>query len=250
MSRPLKTHASPTRPAPGHRAHPTPAGCSTRHRAQVPPRHRMRRGLAIGALAATCLALTPAAMAQEPAIDIVPAVVTAAAPAVAVPAVMPAAAPAAAPAAMPAAAPEAVLGARRAAFLHFTTASPEATDRRGVEPSLYRGRFYRSSVERVRLCIVRRESEGIYTVRGGGGNRYYGAYQMNDDLADGATWMMLPEAKQLLGESVARALMAQLRETPVTRWSRYWQDAAFFTIYNWERPGSGREHWAGGRWHC
>jgi hypothetical protein len=62
--------------------------------------------------------------------------------------------------------------------------------------------------------------------------------------------MMLPEAKRLLGEPAARALMARLRAKPATTWSRYWQDAAFFTIYNWEHTGSGRQHWAGGRWHC
>lgn len=243
----------------GHPALPAP---------HSPARRRLRRGLAVGVLVATGLGLSPAAMAQEGAQAItgpIPAsagqqapqdAVQAAAQAstvapAAVPVTVPVSASAITPAVTPAVAePRATVAAKQAAFLHFTTASPQATDRRGVEPSLYRGRFYRPGLERIRRCIVQRESSGVYTVRGGGGDRYYGAYQMNDDLADGATWMMLPEAKEMLGDEAARALMARLRAKPVTTWSRYWQDAAFFTIYNWERTGSGRAHWAGGRWRC
>jgi hypothetical protein len=170
-----------------------------------------------------------------------PAGVTAAIPAAAIP-----------PAAVPAAVPQVISPARaiavkQSAFLKFTVASKETLDRRGIQPSLYRGSYFRSSLEETRKCIVRRESSGVYNVRGG---IYYGAYQMNDRLADGATWMMLPEAKRLIGERNAKALMAKLRAKPVTAWPRYWQDAAFFTIYNWERIGSGRAHWGGGRWRC
>jgi hypothetical protein len=135
-------------------------------------------------------------------------------------------------------------------MLEFTTSSAKTRDMRGIEPSLYRGEFFTPSTEPRRKCIVKRESEGRYDVRGGGGNRYFGAYQMNDALADGATWMMLDEHKRILGNESARELMAELRDTPVTQWTRYWQDAAFYTIYNWESPGSGAAHWAGGRWSC
>ena len=138
----------------------------------------------------------------------------------------------------------------RKAMLHFTTHSKATSDMRGVEPSLYRGRFFDSSKESIRRCIVKRESEGHYDVRGGGGNRYFGAYQMSDALADGATHMMLKEHKKILGEKTARYLMKQLRATQPNAWPRYWQDAAFSTVYNWESAGSGARHWAGGRWHC
>lgn len=138
----------------------------------------------------------------------------------------------------------------RVEFLHFTMESAPTKDLRGVESSLYRGEFYRAQQEDVRQCIVKRESEGHYAVRGGGGNRYFGAYQMSDDLADGATWMMLAEHAPLLGADVAKELMANLRELPANEWPRYWQDAAFSTIYNWEKPGSGAKHWGGGRWRC
>ena len=138
----------------------------------------------------------------------------------------------------------------RKAMLHFTTHSKATRDMRGVEPSLYRGRFFKASKESIRRCIVKRESEGQYDVRGGGGNRYFGAYQMSDALADGATHMMLKEHTKILGEKTARSLMKQLRATPPNAWPRYWQDAAFSTVYNWKSPGSGARHWAGGRWHC
>ena len=148
----------------------------------------------------------------------------------------------------------AALGFQRAMvqsqMLEFTTSSAQTLDMRGIEPSLYRGQFFTPDTEEHRKCIVKRESEGRYDVRGGGGNRYFGAYQMNDDLADGATWMMLDEHKDILGTAQARELMEELRSTPVTDWPRYWQDAAFYTIFNWEGRGSGASHWAGGRWSC
>jgi len=141
------------------------------------------------------------------------------------------------------------LAVQRASMLHFTTASPETRDLRGVEESLYRGEFFRPEIEQIRQCIVRRESEGHYDVVNPGGN-YFGAYQVSRELAEGATWMMLDEHKRLLGADQAKSLMAQLRETAFNEWPRYWQDAAFSTVYNWEGTGSGASHWAGGRWSC
>lgn len=132
--------------------------------------------------------------------------------------------------------------------LAFTLSSEETLDMRGVEPSLYRGRYYRSSVEKKRRCIVRRESEGHYDVVSRNG--YHGAYQVSARLARGATWMMLREHKAVLGAKAAAAVLSKLRKLPMSKWPRYWQDAAFHTIYNWERTGSGAHHWRGGRWHC
>ena len=133
-------------------------------------------------------------------------------------------------------------------MLDFTLKSADTLDMRGVEPSLYRGKYFRASVEPKRQCVAKRESEGHYDVVSHDG--YLGAYQMSSALARGATWMMLKEHKVLLGEDVAKRVLAKLRETPVNRWPRYWQDAAFSTVYNWEHTGSGAKHWRGGRWHC
>lgn len=133
-------------------------------------------------------------------------------------------------------------------MLAFTMTSEQTRDLRGVEPSLYRGRYYRASVEKKRQCIVKRESEGHYDVVSRSG--YHGAYQVSRALARGVTWMMLKEHKALLGEQQAEAVLAKLRSIPMSKWPRYWQDAAFHTIYNWEYTGSGKRHWYGGRWSC
>jgi len=142
-----------------------------------------------------------------------------------------------------------VITARQVAFRDFTLTSDLTTDMRGVEPSLYRGRFFHPEAEERRLCIVRRESEGHYDVVNPGGN-YFGAYQVSRALAEGVTYMMADEHKDLMGQARAKELLAELRSTPMHRWPRYWQDAAFHTIMNWEHPLSGAAHWAGGRWHC
>ncbi|HBJ73313.1 MAG TPA: hypothetical protein DDY88_06350 [Actinobacteria bacterium] len=130
----------------------------------------------------------------------------------------------------------------------FAFASTATLDRNGVEPSLYRGKFFRPSVERVRKCIVQRESSGHYTSVSRSG--YRGAYQMSGALGRGVTWMMLKEHRALLGSNEAQQAMVKLRTTPISKWTRYWQDAAFSTIYNWKKTKSGAKHWRGGRWHC
>lgn len=139
--------------------------------------------------------------------------------------------------------------ARLARFTSFTLRSVATKDMRGVEKSLYRGRYFRAAVESKRLCIARRESEGHYDVVSPSG-LYFGAYQVSRALARGATWMMLSEHKHLMGARAATTTLARLRSTPMNRWPRYWQDAAFSTIMNWEHTASGAAHWAGGRWRC
>lgn len=139
--------------------------------------------------------------------------------------------------------------ARQARFTAFTLTSRKTRDMRGVERSLYRGKFYTQASEDKRLCVVRRESEGFYNVVNPGGN-YFGAYQVSRSLARGATWMMLKEHKKLMGKKHAKRVLARLRSKPMNTWPRYWQDAAFHTVINWNGPLSGASHWAGGRWHC
>jgi len=138
---------------------------------------------------------------------------------------------------------------RQSSFTEFTFSSPQTLDMVGVQPSLYRGTYYRKSIESRRLCIVKRESEGHYFSVNHTGS-YRGAYQVSAALAEGATWMMLPEHQRLMGVALAQATMAQLRATKFNAWPRYWQDALFSTVANWKHTGSGLKHWAGGRWHC
>ena len=124
----------------------------------------------------------------------------------------------------------------------FAFVSPATLDRSGVQPSLYRGKFYRPSLERIRRCIVSRESSGHYFSVSHSG-KYRGAYQMSPALARGVTWMMFPEFQKILGEKAAEVAMLRLRNTPIHKWTRFWQDAAFSTVYNWEHPNSGASHW-------
>lgn len=148
-----------------------------------------------------------------------------------------------------AAAQRAAIAVKQARYTSFTLRSSATKDLRGVEASLYKGKYYRASVETKRRCIVRRESSGVYNVVNPSGS-YFGAYQVSRSLARGATWMMLKEHKALMGAKEAKTVLAKLRATPMNRWPRYWQDAAFSTVANWKRTGSGLQHWAGGRWHC
>lgn len=138
---------------------------------------------------------------------------------------------------------------RQAQYAYFTTESARTRDLKGYEPSLYRGKYYRASVEQRRKCIVIRESEGRYNAINPT-RKYRGAYQVSPELARGVTWMMLKEHKTLLGEERAKRILEKLRKSPMNTWPRYWQDAAFSTIHNWEHTSAGAAHWAGGRWHC
>lgn len=138
---------------------------------------------------------------------------------------------------------------RQSAFADYTLTSPETLDMVGVQPSLYKGVYFRKAIETKRQCIVKRESEGHYFSVNPTGS-YRGAYQVSTALAKGATWMMLPEHERLMGSPAARTTMAKLRATPFNAWPRYWQDALFSTVANWGHTGAGLKHWAGGRWHC
>jgi len=139
--------------------------------------------------------------------------------------------------------------AKFAKYTNYTLNSRATKDMRGIEPSMYRGKFYRAATEKKRLCIAERESEGQYDVVSPSGS-YYGAYQVSRELARGATWMMLKEHKKLMGPASAKKVLSKLRAKPMNTWPRYWQDAAFHTVMNWEHTGSGAAHWGGGRWHC
>ena len=118
-----------------------------------------------------------------------------------------------------------------------------AKDRYGIRPSLYRGAWYSPVAEKHRICIAKRESHGNYKASSSRGI-YQGAYQMNRSLARGATWMMQPSVKKLMGAEGVK-ILTKLRKTPVMQWNRYWQDRAFFTIW---RDGRGKSHWHGLCW--
>jgi hypothetical protein len=132
--------------------------------------------------------------------------------------------------------------------------SKDARDLSGVEPSMYRGLHFDKTDEPMRKCIIMRESNGIYKITGGGnldgkpGGDYQGAYQMTPDLARGVTYMMAKESKKTDDGLLSEA--RSLREKPANKWSRYWQDRAFYTILNYEGDNSGAKHWHSGGYTC
>lgn len=107
----------------------------------------------------------------------------------------------------------------------------QAADMVGVQASLYRGRYFLAADEDVRQCIVRRESEGYYSVVDPSGT-WFGAYQFARGTSD--------VAAQRMGRS-------DLIGVPANRWNRLDQDTAFWVMWDF---GAGRQHWAGGRWAC
>lgn len=112
-----------------------------------------------------------------------------------------------------------------------------ASDMRGIEPSLYRGEWYNPKHEGTRRCIIARESRGDYRAANGSSSAR-GAYQFLDrQWRDGLVWMMLEEEPK---RSPLRKEIKALREVPIHKWNRYWQDRAFWTAY---RDGQGVHHW-------
>ena len=125
--------------------------------------------------------------------------------------------------------------------------SNEADDLKGIEPSLYRGEFFRKGDENFRKCVIQRESRGRYNITGGGNldsdpwGDYSGAYQLHPDLARGVIFMMAKESKKT--EDGLLQDIRELHDIKPKKWSRYFQDRAFYTILNWEGPRSGKSHW-------
>jgi len=107
--------------------------------------------------------------------------------------------------------------------------------------SLYRGRFYEPRYERIRQCIRGRESDDKYHAVSRSG-KYRGAYQMSPALGVGAGWMIQKELRHVhnVPKQTAIRIGRLLRDTPVNKWSRYYQDMAFHLIYD---HGAGAFHW-------
>jgi len=127
---------------------------------------------------------------------------------------------------------------QRALELTYAKGESKASDLHGVMESLYKGKWFNAKDEDTRRCIVRKETGGNYESVSSGGD-YRGAYQMSRPLAVGASWMMQSEVRKELGADTAAAV-EQLRDLPLQRWNRYWQDRAFWTIW---RNGAGSDHW-------
>lgn len=106
--------------------------------------------------------------------------------------------------------------------------------------SLYQGRHYVEQHNSKRLCIRQRESKHDYRAVSRTG-RYRGAYQFSPELAVGAGWMIQRELIRTgTPKKKARTIGKRLRTYPMNQWSPYYQDLAFWLV--WDR-GDGQAHW-------
>jgi len=116
----------------------------------------------------------------------------------------------------------------------ITQLEQRAASTQGYYPSLYQGKWYHPKWEDERKCIMRRESRFNYKAANKSSSAR-GAYQFLDSQwRVSLTHMLLPEHKDRKKEVLS------LRKKPIHKWSRYWQDAAFFVAW---RNGKGKKHW-------
>lgn len=121
---------------------------------------------------------------------------------------------------------------------HRAARHPNAKDLEGWERSMYKGIWFDPTAWNERKCIMKRESNYRYKAKNPTSSAS-GAYQFLDSKwRDGLVWMMLDESKKT--NDGLRSEIKKLRDKPITKWSRYFQDRAFYTAW---RFGDGRHHW-------
>jgi hypothetical protein len=109
------------------------------------------------------------------------------------------------------------------------TAHADTSRSRGISSmpsSAYRGKFYDPRYERVRKCIVYRESRGKYGVV----NRSSGA---------AGAYQLMPPLRRYAAQKMGSSWLGGI---PANQWSRYNQDRAFYAIVHYQ----GLKHWRGG----
>jgi len=110
----------------------------------------------------------------------------------------------------------------------------EEIPRIGYATSQYKGKWYAPKWEGIRKCIQYHESRFNYSSRSKISSAM-GSYQFLDRSWRGSlVYMMLEEQGN-------RHEIKQLRHKPISKWSRYYQDRAFFTVW---RHGEGAKHWS------
>lgn len=113
-----------------------------------------------------------------------------------------------------------------------------ANDPTGIYPSLYKGKWYSPKHDPFRRCIMKRESRGNYRAANPNSSAR-GAYQFLDSQwRDGLVFMMLKEERRTDGH--LKKEIRTLFDKPIHKWSRYYQDRAFWTAF---RYGDGAHHW-------
>jgi hypothetical protein len=106
--------------------------------------------------------------------------------------------------------------------------------------SLYQGRHYVERHNRKRICVRHRESKHDYRAVSKSG-RYRGAYQFSPALARGAAWMIQAELRATgTPKREAIRIGRELRAHPMNQWAPFWQDFAWWLVWD---QGEGRSHW-------
>lgn len=106
--------------------------------------------------------------------------------------------------------------------------------------SKYRGKHFMPRHESIRRCIRFRESRNHYNAVSATGT-YRGAYQFSPALKVGAAWMIQKELRGTMSQDSAVRIGHILRKTSMNKWHPFWQDMAFWIV--WDR-GNGKQHWA------
>jgi hypothetical protein len=131
-------------------------------------------------------------------------------------------------------------------LLPWTTVA--ANDLRGYRASTYTGTYFDRRFEQYRLCVFQREGGGSYTLVY---RSFHGAYQFGTayNSPSRVASRLRAELIDTYGVAAERELN-RLASTPISRWNRFWQDAAFWTVFN---RGAGWRQWSsqwGANWHC
>lgn len=112
------------------------------------------------------------------------------------------------------------------------------TSFKSFEPSHYRGKWFDPKWASERKCIMWRESRFNYRARSDVSSAA-GAYQFLDNFwRDSLVFMMLKESNETNDGLQDEA--RKLRDKNISKWSRYWQDRAFYTAW---MHGEGSKHW-------
>lgn len=119
----------------------------------------------------------------------------------------------------------------------------------GFKSSAYQGDYYQANQETYRECVAFYEARHQYWTTGNNG-AHLGTYQFTGALARGAVWMMAKEWAKDFGHSTAKKMRIKLHKIKPTKWSREIWDQAFYTVLNWNYPGSGEKHWAAQYGRC
>jgi hypothetical protein len=129
---------------------------------------------------------------------------------------------------------------RTAASAWFLPATVLVGEKEYDGKSLYRGEHFSKQYEDERRCVRDRESNSRYNAVSASGT-YRGAYQFSPSLKDGAGWMIQKDLRENgMDKKIAKNVGESLRATSMNKWHPFWQDYAFWIVWD---GGEGKSHW-------